>query len=169
MVNQMTPRRILISSLTLLFAVIGWCVYDWQSERQIRKATERFLTAVEKRDWEQVRDTLTADYADGWDLDRDRFIQIASEGMRQFFYLDIEPSDWRITRESSDPPSAEVTVTLTFEGNGTGLGQIAMNRLTALREPFAFQWRKESWQPWSWRLYSAEQPELRLSRDWSFQ
>ncbi len=165
----MTPGKILSASLGLLVAVAGWCIYDWQPERQIRKATERFLVAVEKRDWERVRDTLTDDYADGWDLDRARFIQIASEGMRQFFYLAVEPSDWRITREPTDPPTSEVIVTLAFQGNGTGLAQIAMNRLTALREPFVFRWRKESWQPWSWRLYSAKQPELRLSRDWSFQ
>ena len=164
----MTPRRILFVSLALLVALIGWFAYDWQPDRQIRKKTERLLAAIEDRDWERVRDTLTDDYTDGWDLDRDRFIQIASEGMRQFFYLTVEPSDWRITKEPGDPPTAEVTVTLNFEGNGTGLAKLALNRLTELREPFVFQWRKESWTPWSWQLSSTAQPELTLSPGWSY-
>ncbi|MGC1480396.1 MAG: hypothetical protein WA771_07825 [Chthoniobacterales bacterium] len=161
------PRLLFAATFLALLVLGGYLAYDWKPDRQLRKATERLLADIESRDWESVRDTLTDDYTDHWELDRAQFIQIASEGMRQFFYLSIEPANWQITPAESD--HATTTVDLTFQGNGTGLGQIALNRLTSLEEPFTFHWRKESWQPWSWRLYSAEQSELRLSRDWSFQ
>ncbi len=161
----MTRSFSLIAVGLLVIILGGWCVYEFQPRRQIQKATERLLNAVEKRDWERVRDTLAPEYADAWKLNRSTLIEFASQGFSQFFYLEITPTDWRIESSGDDSPRATVTVDLSFQGNGTGLAQIALGRLQELKEPFVFDWRKESWQPWSWRLYSAGQPEISLSHD----
>ncbi len=161
----MTPRRILTAIAAVALVIGAWAAYEFQPRRQIQLASERLLAAVENRDWERVRNTLAPDYADAWQLDRSSIIELASRGFSQFFFLEITPSNWRIDLAGDDSPRATVTIDLTFQGNGTGLAQIALGRLQELKEPFTFDWRKESWQPWSWRLYSAGQPELRLSRD----
>ncbi len=161
----MTRTRLLLAITALALLVGGYGVYQFQPRRQIEKATERLLNAIENRDWDRVRDTLAPDYVDVWKLDRSSIIELASQGFSQFFFLEITPSNWRIELTGDDSPRATVTVNLTFQGNGTGLAQVALNRLQELKDPFVFDWRKESWQPWSWRLYSAGQPELRLSRD----
>jgi hypothetical protein len=161
----MTRNRLLLAIALLALLIGAWVASEFQPRRQIEKATERLLSAIENRDWEQVRDTLAPDYADAWQLDRSSIIELASQGFSQFFYLEITPANWRIDLTGDDSPRATVTVNLTFQGNGTSLAQIALNRLQELDAPFVFDWRKESWQPWSWRLYSAGQPELRLSRD----
>ncbi len=163
--TTMTRKTILLAASILALLAAAWCVFEFQPRRQIQKATERLLTDVENRDWDDVRDTLSPDYADAWGLDRSGIIELASQGFSQFFYLEITPTDWQIALTGDDSPRATVSVKLAFQGNGTGLAQLALGRLQAIDEPFVFHWRKESWQPWSWHLYSAGQPELRLSRD----
>jgi len=43
-----------------------------------------------------------------------------------------------------------------------------MTHINALDAPFVFLWRKESWQPWSWRLYSLDQAQLEIPSDINF-
>lgn len=121
------------------------------------RAMTRFMKAVEKRDWERVRDTMTDDYQDEWTEDRSTTIQWTSEALSGFFFLHIEMLEPGIVVNDD---SAKIETRLKLQGNGTGVAQIVMGRVNALDEKFLFSWRKESWKPWDWRLYSATQSEI---------
>jgi hypothetical protein len=97
---------------------------------------------------------------DQWELGADQLVEGASEALRQFFVLDIEMTQPRL---SVSGDSAEVRCRPRLSGSGTSLAQMLMERSSALQQDTVLTWRRESWKPWDWKLVSISQPEVDLS------
>jgi hypothetical protein len=158
--------RLPIPSLKMVLAVLaigllaatGFAVVEFQSERQLNRAFERLISAVEARDWKRVEAMTAADYADQWGMNRTQALEIGSEILRHFFVVEITISDVSLSVADRDP--GEVHAVLRVSGNGTAIAQSVMAEANQLQNPFVFQWRKGSWKPWDWKLTSVSQSEV---------
>jgi hypothetical protein len=149
-------------------SVVGIGIYlawDWQPVRQVEKANVRFLRALENRNWEKVRDLMATDYRDQWGLDRGAVIQNGSEALAQFFFLTLTPSEPTVALSDS---SATLSCRIKVQGSGSGLAQMIMDHVNSLEGDFMFEWRRESWKPWDWRLYCILQPNLSIPSEFAF-
>ena len=141
-----------------LLAGTTFAVVEFQSERQLNKAFERLLSAVEARDWKRVEAITTVDYADQWGMNRTQALEIGSEIFRHFLVVEITISDLSLSVDDED--LGEVRAVLRVSGNGTAIAQSVMAEANQLQNPFVFQWRKGSWKPWDWKLVSVSQSEV---------
>lgn len=154
-------RFILISAAVLL---IAWLAWIRQPEQQIQRKFANLLHQVEKRNWEQVRIAVSANYQDQWGFNREDLLRLTSEVFRQFFFVEITPIARRIAVTSD---VAELSAKLRLSGRGTGLAEQGITRAAELKEPFRFIWKRESWKPWDWKLASVSQSEIYLdSTSW---
>lgn len=136
-----------------------WLLSAWQPERQVRRHTERFIAAVEGRNWKRLAEITSDDYSDRWGHDKRVMIDRTREVFAQFFALEIEAREISVVEgDGLGTASARLTV----RGSGGPLAQLAIERAAALREPFVFTWQQRSGKPWDWVLTRIEQPELDL-------
>lgn len=154
-----STRHILIAAVVIAAAVAAFLIWHWSAERQVRLAFENLVERIEKRNWGGVARLVSEDYSDEWGLTRETGLRLASDGLRHFMVLEIEPiaPDFEISGD-------EATVRTAFHvsGHGTGLADVIVGRAAEIDEPFELVWRRESGAPWSWRLVSVRQPQLQL-------
>jgi hypothetical protein len=151
-------HRFLFAAVAVLAALI-WMLWRWQPDRQVLRHTERFVTAVEDKDWKEAAALMADDYSDRWGLDKTEIVQRCREVFAQFIILDIEMRD-PVASEAEGRGTASARLLL--RGRGGPLGEMAVQRAAALREPFTFEWRQNSWKPWDWVLVRVDQPELEV-------
>jgi hypothetical protein len=65
--------------------------------------------------------------------------------------------------------SCDLTAHIRVVGSGGPLAQFIMEQSAQLTEPFHFQWKKESWKPWGWKLVSVDQPQVEIPDESEFQ
>ncbi|MFV0415740.1 MAG: nuclear transport factor 2 family protein [Chthoniobacterales bacterium] len=153
-------RTAAISLLLIAVGTTGFLFWSWQPKRQVEKALQRTLAAVENKDGVDLAAQIANDYSDEWGFNRPQAVEYASQGLKQFFWITIVPQNTNI---EIDGDTATITCNLLFEGHGTSLAQIALDRAQALKEPFVFSFRRESWKPWDWKISSASQPEVQIN------
>ncbi len=141
-----------------LLAATGFALFEFQPERQLNKAFERLVLAVEARDWKRVEAMTAPDYSDLWGMNRSQALEIGSEVLRHFFVVNIVVSD--LSLSVGDGDRGEVRAILQVDGNGTAIAQAVMTEANRLHQPFVFQWRKASWKPWDWKLTAVSQSEI---------
>jgi hypothetical protein len=140
-----TNSRIALALTSLL--VVAVALYDlrlWQPERQ---------------DWKRFSTFLSTQYHDRWGHDKTFTVRETSEVLRQFFALTIEREEVRFELAND---RAMVAERLKLEGNGTAIAQFARQEVNRLREPFVFEWTRQSWKPWDWQLTRADNAQLRV-------
>ena len=54
-------RKLGLLGACALLAIVLWCAWLWQPERQVRLHQRNFLQALEDRDWERL-----AEFVDQW-------------------------------------------------------------------------------------------------------
>jgi hypothetical protein len=140
--------------LLLLF-----CLRLWQPERQVLKHNEHLLKAASHRDWKRVAEFIDEKYGDRWGHDKTSALSDSREVLGQFFILDL-------TGESSDCAAdggvGTVVCRLKMAGRGSPLAEAAMDEVNALKTPFTFQWTRQSWKPWDWKLTRVDNPQLNV-------
>lgn len=160
LIVRLLKDKILQSVLGLLLVVILLrCLWLWQPERQVLLHQNHFLDSAEKRDWNRFSGFIAASYSDRWGHDKGFVIKESSEVLRQFFALTIQ-RDQPECRLNGD--RATVRLHLKLEGKGTPIATLASSMVDGVKEPFSFEWKRQSWKPWDWVLISADQPELHL-------
>jgi hypothetical protein len=157
----MTRRGLVILIiLLLLLGGAGW--FSWWSfgrspEAEVLAAQERFLKAVEKRDWERILSTLTEDYMDEWGHDRQTAVQDARQALGGFYTLDV-------TTELDTLQAVEtigmVKMKIRIEGNGTGFSQFVVTKVNQIQEPWFFHWHKKGDWPWDWKVVQIHNDQL---------
>lgn len=143
-------------------AVLGvavWLVSAWQPARQVRRHTERFIEAVEDKDWKRLAELTADDYSDRWGHDKAALVSRSREVFAQFFAIEIEAHELSVLEAEGVGTASAL---LSLRGSGGPLAQLAIERAAMLREPFAFTWRLRSGKPWDWVLTRIDQPELEL-------
>lgn len=155
--NGLTLRNLIVAlgALVVVFLLIT-AVKVYSPSYQLRKSFDRLIHLTEQRNWAKFQNLLSTDYKDSWGYNRVDATSMASEIFRQFFAVTIHRSD---ETYSIDGKNGTVTARLKLEGNGTPMAQEAVRYVNALKSEFRFDWRRESWAPWSWKLVSITQPE----------
>jgi hypothetical protein len=156
----MIRRHLLVIVAAGALAVFLWCLWLWQPTRQVRVHTEALLEACEDRDWEDLRELIADDYSDRWGHGKAELAERSRQVFAQFLFLTVEGHDM-VIEEADATGDARVRVVL--QGRGGPLAEIAIQRVSELKEPFIFRWQQRSWKPWDWQLTRVVQPELRVA------
>ena len=141
------------------FALLGTivCHWLWNADRQIRVHNAKLLKAVGDRNFDRVSQLLAPDYSDPWNESGDVAVERLREVIRQYFSVTLREEVMRV--ELKDRIGI-VTARVRLDGRGTAFAESVTRRVNGLAEPFVFHWRKESWQPWDWRLVHVQNPDL---------
>ena len=135
------------------------CLRLWQPERQVLKHQQHLLQAASRRNWTRLAEFLGEKYTDQWGHDKAAALSDSREVLGQFFALDL-------TGESPDCTAngilGTVSCRLKMAGKGTPLAEIALEEVNALKTPFTFQWTRQSWKPWDWKLTRVDNPDLQI-------
>lgn len=142
-----------------------YLLWLWQPERQVRLHTTHFLKNVERRNWDRAAVFIAANYADRWGHDKEFVLRESREAFRQFLFLTIEKKTLACELHGD---SATTRTVVKISGSGGPLAQLVMQRVNTLREPFVFEWHRQSGAPWDWQLTRVDQPELNLDAAGSF-
>lgn len=153
------PRWLLALPALIALLWLGWWLFGQSAEKQVRTAQEKFLTAVENRDWKKARALLAADYGDSLGLTHETAPDTAEEVFKGFLFLtlraDIQPFQPTST-------AAQVNIRLQMDGRGLGFSPIIMDRVNSMQAPWQFHWRKDGLWPWTWKIIRIHHPELHL-------
>jgi hypothetical protein len=144
---------------SVLLAIVLWCAWLWQPERQVRLHQRNLLEAIEGRNWDRAAEFLDDNYSDRWGHDKGFVLREAREAFRQFIAVEVTGE---VVDLSMDARSGTVLVRLSMRGRGGPVAEWVMARVNALHEPWRFQWQQGN-RPWKWTLVRVEHTELQFS------
>lgn len=147
------------TALILLYFVF----VHWAPERQVRVKQEQLVLAIAGSDRDTYTALISPVYRDEWNFDRDKLLKAIRQLNRQFISLQ---ATWTPGVQTTSDSTASATGKIQLTGRGNMIGQEAMTRINRLKNPFTFQWKKESWKPWGWRLVRIDQPDLEIPPDY---
>lgn len=143
--------------LVVALLALSWIlIHEFSPSRQVLKAQEQLISSVEARDWDSVSRKLADDYSDKWSHTPQSLIEGLQTAASAFTTLLIEKE---VSLDKIDSRSAKLSARIKINGNGPFSGEV-IRHVNGLSEPFYFEWRREGWQPWNWKLVSASQTEL---------
>lgn len=153
-------RKILVGVAVLLAVWALWqlvSIFMRSPQQQVLDAQQEFFDAVERRDWDEVKEWMTADYGDELGQDRERAIANAREALKPFFTLEIEDE---VTRSLAVKDLGEVNVKMHLKGTGAGYTQLVIDQVNNLKEPWIFHWHKKGRWPWDWKIVQIHNAQL---------
>ncbi|TDU64108.1 hypothetical protein EI77_04292 [Prosthecobacter fusiformis] len=153
------PRWLYFLPALIAIVWLGWWLFGRSPTTQILAAQQKFLIAVEGRDWKEVRSMLATDYADSYGLTQETAPATAAEIMQGFLFLTLR------TEVQPFQPTADraaVRVRIQMEGQGLGFSPMIISRVNAMPEPWHFIWRKDGPWHWSWKIIRIHQSDLPL-------
>jgi len=155
----MTIKTIAATAGLAAVVILLFCLRLWQPERQILKHNEHLLKAASNRNWTRLAAFIDEKYSDRWGHDKASALSDSREVLAQFFVLDL-------TGESPECSANGLTGTvschLKMSGRGSPLADAAMNEINGLQPPFTFQWTRQSWKPWDWKLTRVDNSQLNI-------
>ena len=131
----------------------------WQPERQVRLHQKNLLRSIEKRDWERFARFLADDYSDRWGHDKEFVLSESRQVFRQFLFLNVRHEVRDVEVEGD---RGMIAASITLEGTGGPLAELAEAHVNQLPGAFTFRWRHVGWQPWQWVLVEVNHPALDL-------
>ena len=153
-----TLRGLLLLGISLCLIYFAWL---WQPERQVRLHTAHLLHKIDIKDWSSLATDLSADYRDDWNGDRALLLARLRELLSGRDKIDIIAHDANIRVEGR---AGVFRAKITIEGEGEIVSMIKP-RINSLATPFELQWRRQSGQPWDWKLVRVSNSELQLPAD----
>ena len=158
----MSPRHyLLIVSVLFLLGLgwFGWWAFGRTPEEQLMARQAAFLTALEERDWGEVKSMLTDDYLDDYGHDRESAVEDAKQALGSFFTLTIKPE---LVQKQILPDLAMLKMKLRIEGKGVGFTDMVIAQVNSIEEPWFFHWHKKGRWPWDWRIAQIHNEALRI-------
>lgn len=140
-----------------LLALIFFLLWFLQPERQLENSQNRFLNAVQGKNWEAAGEMMAQDYLDQWEYDKARALEDSQVAFSQFVLLKVER---KIVSADVSGHLGKASALIKLNGRGGPFAELITTRINGLREPFVFHWRQENWKPWSWKLTRIEHPEM---------
>jgi len=141
---------------SVLFGIALFAGLPWLSPtRGVERAWQGSLRALEKNNLEAFDAYLDVTYKDGFGLDRAGAVSLAKT-MRSHFLI------CTITRESIETvlapgsKSAASRAIIRLGGQGSPVATAAIQASANSHSPTLFRWRRNSWQPWDWKLISVD-------------
>ena len=147
--RRIVPGLVAIAGLT--------AVLHWSPGRQVRLHQRHFLAAVENRDWKKTGPFIASNYRDQWGQDRPLVLRRLPEIFGDFVVLGVLSENPSVSWADGN---GIVTSHIRVVGRGGPIAQAIIARSAELTQPFAMEWRRQSWRPWDWQLVAVKQPEL---------
>ena len=150
-------RKFFVLGAGLGLAMLFFCTWLWQPERQLRLHQRDLLRAVEARDWDRLSELVADTYADRWGHDKNFLLSESKEVFRQFLFLKIEARSTRVELTGEGGLCEQV---LQLQAQGGPFAGMIVSKVNGLSEPFRFRWKLRSAKPWDWQLTEFDQREL---------
>ena len=148
--------------LSLALCIGLHLVWLWQPVRQVRRHTENFLHAIERKDWAAAASFIGPDYQDQWGDDRARVLERMREGFRYVRGARIVASDSHVQVEDRRAVwSSRITVFSTDDD----VMELLAERVNSLPAPFELEWHRFSGKPWDWKLVGVSNPAFEIPPD----
>jgi hypothetical protein len=152
-------RRVILVVVGALSLVALLIALPWLSPaRGVERSWKNLVSAIEDKDQAALASYLASNYKDGFGLDRDGALRLASTVREQFVICTIRREQPELVMDAGK----KVAVTralIRLDGQGSPLATAAIQASHASQTPTEFRWRRASWKPWDWRLVSVENPE----------
>ena len=134
-------------------------VFRWNTSTQLERQQRALIAGIENNKWSKCEKRIAADYKDRWGWKRDDLKLLFQDVRSQFLSLGIalENPVWDITGDE-----ATLSAVVRLEGSPIGVGSSIQSVVNRESAPMIFTWRKESWQPWSWKLVRMNHPEIEV-------
>ena len=153
----MNLKRIALIATAALIALALWLAWSWRPERQVRRHTAVLLKAVERRNWEKVKNLMADGYGDRWQHDKAFLAEMLPQVFGQFLFLNIEHETTGVEVQGG---AGHTMTRVKMSGSGGPLAQIVIEKVNNLSEPFTFYWSQRSGWPWDWELTRVDHPSL---------
>jgi hypothetical protein len=135
-----------------------WLTHLWSAEKQVQLHSEHFLRQIENRNTDGAGSFVAANYHDDWGNDRALFLTRLRFVLNSVSRLTTQTDEPEITTASDATWKARIRI----NAAGTELAFEINRRINGLTTPFEFQWRRESWKPWDWKLVGIRNPSLQI-------
>jgi hypothetical protein len=155
-------RRGFCGGLVIALCVGVYLIWLWQPERQVRRQTENFFRAIERKNWDTTADFVAADYQDQWGDDRVRVLERLREGFRYVRGPRIIVSNPSVQVES---PRAVWSGKITLYSSDDDMMEVLDQRVNSLPSRFELEWHHLSGKPWDWKLTRASNPAFEIPAD----
>jgi hypothetical protein len=154
------PRSqvIIVSGITALI-VFYHMLFEWPAETQVRLKHEAFLVSIEEGDNSAWNTLLYESYEDQWGFSKSNAMVAMQDVRSQFIGLNII---WQPESEVVDSGDGKLAGEMKFEATGFFATDLITSKLNGIDAPWVFEWKKESWLPWSWKLVRIENSGLDL-------
>ena len=139
-----------------------YLIWLWQPERQVRRHTENFFRAIERKNWDAAADFVAADYRDQWGDDRVRVLERLRESFRYVRGLRIIASNPSVHVES---PRAVWSNKIKLYSSDDDVMDVLDQRVNSLPSPFELEWHHLSGKPWDWKLTRVSNPAFEIPAD----
>jgi hypothetical protein len=139
-----------------------YLIWLWQPERQVRRHTENFFRAIERKNWDAAADFVAADYQDQWGDNRERVLERLREGFRYVRGPRIIPASPRVQVES---PRAVWSGKIALYSSDDDVMEMLDQRVNSLPSPFELEWHHLSGRPWDWKLARVSNPAFEIPAD----
>lgn len=144
-----------IAALLVLALVVA---VQSSAGRAVRKKQAAFLVGIEKRNPARIRRLLSDDYEDRWGFGPGELVDAVTEAGGQFLVMTVTAEETGFVREGDE---VRISQRLTVGGKPVGPAAQQVTRMVnKLDGSFVFTWKKESFLASSWRLVSADHPDL---------
>ncbi|MGK0188143.1 MAG: hypothetical protein ACI9R3_003935 [Verrucomicrobiales bacterium] len=153
-------QALIISSITAL-VVLYHMVFEWPSSIQLPLKQEAFLIAIEEGDNSAWDTLLSESYEDQWGFSKSDALVALQDVRSQLIGLDVV---WTSEDTVIGDEDGKLTGDMHFEASGFFATDLITSRLNGVDKPWVFEWRKESWIPWSWKLVRIENESLNIGR-----
>ena len=158
----MKRPAIVILSFLLLAGAIFILPSQFSAEKRLRAAHASLLDAVRDASRPRMARILADDYKDGWGMNKSEAIGLAIQVNQQFLTLEMEVKGLEMAVTDK---TAKTQLTVNLRGGGSAGADAVREKVAHLKVPFVLEWRRESWTPWSWKLVSVTQSEIRLPKE----
>ena len=151
----MTRRHFILIALIPLLLLTAW--HFLSPTRQLKVAQNRLLEAISSKDAAAIAKLLHPDYTDPWGFSATDWPGILKDLRLLSPILDLKMIDPVL-----DAAHGVVDTSLQAKSAGGPAAELIADRAVELQEPTRFLWKRQPWQPWSWRLVSVQNPALEI-------
>ena len=139
-----------------------YLIWLWQPERQVRRHTENFFRAIERKNWDAAANFVAADYQDQWGDNRVRVLERLREGFRYVRGPRIIASNPSVQIAS---PRAVWRGKIALYSSDDDVMEVLDQRVNSLPSPFELEWHHLSGTPWDWKLARVSNPAFEIPAD----
>ena len=129
--------------------------------RQLKAAQQRLVEAISSKDARAIAKLIHPGYTDQWSFAAGDWPGLLKDLRALSPILEIN-----LLNPVIDAPNGVVDTSLQVKSTGGPASEIIAARAIELKEITRFIWKRDGWQPWSWRLVNIQNPALEIPSDY---